>query len=61
MKIQLDLTVPIILLIIFIAFKLTHIIAWSWFWVLSPIWIYGIFILILFAIVLLAHCNIRKR
>mgnify|MGYP003297789105 CR=1 FL=1 len=61
MEIKLDITVPTILLIIFITLKLTRIITWSWFWVLSPIWIYGILILILFAIILVAHCNIRKR
>lgn len=28
-----------VLLIIFIVLKLTKLISWSWFWVLSPIWI----------------------
>lgn len=28
-----------ILLIIFIVLKLTHVINWSWVWVLSPLWI----------------------
>jgi len=28
-----------LLTILFIALKLTHTIAWSWWWVLSPIWI----------------------
>lgn len=27
------------LTILFIALKLTHVIDWSWWWVLSPIWI----------------------
>lgn len=27
------------LTILFIALKLTHVINWSWWWVLSPIWI----------------------
>ena len=27
------------LTILFIAFKLTHIIDWSWWWVLAPLWI----------------------
>jgi len=30
---------PILLLIIFIILKLTHVIDWSWLWVLSPLWI----------------------
>jgi hypothetical protein len=28
-----------ILAIVFIILKLTHVIAWSWLWVLSPLWI----------------------
>jgi len=28
-----------ILLVIFIVLKLTKVIAWSWWWVLSPLWI----------------------
>lgn len=39
-----------LLAIVFIVLKLTKVIAWSWFWVLSPIWIPAaivIFILIL--------------
>ena len=28
-----------VLLLIFITLKLTHVIHWSWWWVLSPIWI----------------------
>ncbi len=30
---------PTLLLIIFIILKLTHVIDWSWLWVLSPLWI----------------------
>lgn len=28
-----------LLAIVFIVLKLTKVIAWSWFWVLSPVWI----------------------
>jgi predicted RND superfamily exporter protein len=28
-----------LLTILFIALKLTHVITWSWWWVLSPLWI----------------------
>lgn len=28
-----------LLTIVFITLKLTHVIAWSWWWVLSPLWI----------------------
>lgn len=37
-----------LLAILFIAFKLAHIINWSWVWVLAPIWVsFAVFILIL--------------
>lgn len=28
-----------LLTLLFIALKLTHVVAWSWLWVLAPIWI----------------------
>lgn len=28
-----------VLTTIFVVLKLTHVIAWSWWWVLSPLWI----------------------
>jgi hypothetical protein len=44
-----------LLTIVFIILKLTHYIDWSWFWVLSPIWIgFALVILILAAFVGLA-------
>jgi len=42
--------IGVVLQILFIAFKLTDIITWSWFWVLSPMWIYG-FIILLYLII----------
>ena len=41
-----ELTFLNMLLILFIAFKLAGVIAWSWWWVLSPLWISGGLILI---------------
>lgn len=42
-----------LLTIVFITLKLTHVINWSWLWVLSPIWI-GLFTsLAIMAIILL--------
>ena len=43
-----------LLTIVFIVLKLTNYITWSWWWVLSPIWITILFWLSLFLIVLLA-------
>lgn len=40
-----------VLLVVFIILKLCHVINWSWFWVLSPLWI-SIIILILVIIYL---------
>ena len=40
-----------LLLLLFVALKLTGIISWSWWWVLSPIWIVAllsVFFVILF-------------
>ncbi len=36
-----------LLTILFIGLKLTHYINWSWWWVLSPIWIIGAVVLII--------------
>jgi len=36
-----------VLLVVFIGLKLTHVIDWSWWWVLSPLWIgFGLFLLV---------------
>ena len=43
-----------VLTILFIALKLLNKISWSWWWVLSPIWInagIGIFIILIFIII----------
>ena len=38
------------LTVLFIGLKLTNVISWSWWWVLSPIWISALFV---FAIILI--------
>lgn len=43
-------------LIVFIILKLTNLINWSWFWVLSPIWIPVA--LVIFIILLISVINI---
>lgn len=42
-----------LLTILFIGLKLTGFIAWSWWWVLSPLWIAALFVLLV-AVVLIA-------
>lgn len=43
-----------LLTIVFITLKLCGVIAWSWWWVLSPLWISAILWVVLVVIVLLA-------
>lgn len=42
-----------LLTVLFIALKITGYIDWSWWWVLSPLWIPVIFFLLVFGIMLL--------
>lgn len=42
----------VLLTIVFITLKLTHVINWSWIWVLSPIWIVYFTLFAIMAIVL---------
>jgi hypothetical protein len=39
-----------VLTIVFIVLKLTHVIDWSWWWVLSPIWIGTCLVIVLLLI-----------
>lgn len=39
MKLKINIGFLGLLAILFVALKLTHFIAWSWLWVLSPLWI----------------------
>lgn len=49
------------LALLFIALKLCHVIDWSWWWVLSPIWIsFGLFILIIAAVLIWAAVTDRQ-
>ena len=44
-----------LLTIVFITLKLCGVIAWSWWWVLSPLWIMGAIIIALIALLVLAN------
>ena len=39
MNIKIDLGFSVLLTIVFIILKVTNVVAWSWLWILSPIWI----------------------
>lgn len=43
-----------LLTVVFIVLKLTDVIAWSWLWVLSPLWISFLFSLAVIIIVMVA-------
>ena len=38
-QVQSGASLTTLLTVLFIALKLTHVIAWSWVWVLAPLWI----------------------
>lgn len=47
-----------ILTLIFITLKLCNVIAWSWIWVLSPLWI-GVIIIVVFLAIMLIPALIQ--
>lgn len=49
-----------LLLVLFVALKLTHVIDWSWWWVLSPVWIPLAPALVVFAIAAVVAALISK-
>lgn len=49
-----------LLTIVFIVLKLTHNIDWSWWWVLSPIWITAVVVLSIILIVLLIAAIFKR-
>ena len=48
-----------LLTVLFIALKLTGFIAWSWWWVLSPLWISSLLLVVIF-VAGLAFVLLRK-
>lgn len=44
-----------LLTVLFITLKLTHVIAWSWLWVLSPVWISGCIAIVFMVVVYLLY------
>lgn len=51
-----------LLTIVFIVLKLTHVIAWSWWWVLAPMWMpFVLTMLIQLAVLVFGLFKLRKR
>jgi len=49
-----------VLLVLFIALKLTGVIAWSWWWVLSPLWIPVALVLAFFLVIGIIAMSLNK-
>ena len=47
----------VLLLVLFIAFKLAGVISWSWLWVLSPLWIIMIIPIVVFLVGILVYLS----
>ena len=50
-----------ILTIVFVVLKLTNVITWSWWWVLSPLWIDLILTIVVLAIVYLISGGFKSK
>lgn len=50
-----------LLTIVFIVLKLTHVIDWSWWWVLSPLWISGAIAAAIIGLMLVVYGIIKLR
>jgi hypothetical protein len=48
------------LTLLFIGLKLTNYINWSWWWVLSPIWIPSLVLIVIFLVLLLVALIVEK-
>ena len=45
-----------LLTVLFVGLKLTNYINWSWWWVLSPLWIPVVFIILLIILIGIVYC-----
>lgn len=61
-------SIAFILALVFFILKVTDVLAWSWVWVLSPLWIYaalavGVFVLLflVFLICVIASAVVKSR
>jgi len=50
-----------LLAIVFITLKLTNYIAWSWWWVLSPLWLPAVVVIVLIFIVSIASSMSERK
>ena len=57
---QTDISLSIILFIVFLILKLTNVIDWSWWWITSPLWIGAILAIIALVIFLITANKLFK-
>lgn len=57
---QMDISLSIILFIVFLILKLTHVIDWNWWWITSPLWIGAILAIIALIIFLITANKLFK-
>lgn len=50
-----------LLTILFIALKLTHYIDWSWWWILSPLWISAGVVIIVLLVILIVYIVLHLK
>ena len=60
MKIELA-GLPMILFIVFLVLRLCKVIAWSWWWVTSPLWIGFVLVIILFVLYIIMAVVMSAR
>ena len=54
-------SLPMVLFIVFLVLKLTNTIDWSWWWVLSPFWLYPLIATAAYLVIALYFAYKKKR
>lgn len=61
-KFSLNFGLPTLLFLVFMILKLTGVIAWSWWWVTAPLWIwFGILVILIVLFVIVAKYEKRRK
>lgn len=55
-----QISLPVLLGVLFVALKLTNVIAWSWLWVLAPFWLGGVVVIVCMVVCLLYLAYIAR-
>ena len=56
-----DISLSIILFIVFLVLKLTHVIDWNWWWIFSPLWIPVALVIIALIVILVLKIWIELK